>query len=364
MIRCDGGLWRLIKQNEDVFFGVDNAAHPGESAPAQDIEGITRPQEGRSDIGAYEVELTLEAGSDQTIILPNNTRLAGLVSPPISDITWTVAAAGSGTVTGWNPNAIVANPFVWFSEADTYTFTLTSDLDGSVSDTVVVTVWPESTTVALAGPDQSFYGRMTALTGSTVPSGSDIDWSVVSTPPGGSVVFTPDDETADAAVLFAPGITGTYTLQIAPDPSGASDTVDIEILEHISAISAGSERTILWPDKRVTLAGSVSPSAADVTWTSDKPVDTGFDNAADPTAEVTFASPGTYTLTLSTARDPDFTDTVVVTVKEPIASPPAPADPEGDRRSGGCSPANTCGMGMIISLLCAAIALAASRSCR
>ena len=141
----------------------------------------------------------VNAGPDQTIELPSTATLNGTVTddalPRGSTVTktWSVAS-GPGTVTFADAHDLAT--VVTFGAPGTYTLRLTADdTEFTVSDDVVVTVYPENQPpVVNAGPDQTFRLPAAATLNGTAtddgwPFGSTLvtTWTKVSGP--GSVTF-------------------------------------------------------------------------------------------------------------------------------------------------------------------------------
>jgi len=111
---------------------------------------------------------SVDAGDDQTIILPDNTaNLNGMVSENVVSILWE-KVSGSGTVT-FDPNAFVEDPIASFSAPDIYVLRLTGD-DGVLSDSdelTVTVVDPNAEDTTPPAPDPMTWTVMPYATGST-----------------------------------------------------------------------------------------------------------------------------------------------------------------------------------------------------
>ncbi|MBE0540484.1 MAG: hypothetical protein IH623_03775 [Verrucomicrobia bacterium] len=119
-----------------------------------DPDGKVRGADGNWDRGAFEFgttsggNLTVNAGSDQSVTLPNSATLAGSYVNPsggIVSLGWS-KVSGPGTVTFSAPSA--ATTSATFSSAGTYVLRLTASTLASVSDDVTVTVLAAADTTA------------------------------------------------------------------------------------------------------------------------------------------------------------------------------------------------------------------------
>jgi PKD repeat protein len=195
----------------------------------------------------------VEAGPDQSITLPNNATLNGIVTddglpdPPASMTTTWSLVSGPATVTFGNASAVDTS--VTFSEVGTYVLRLMAD-DGELtaSDEVTITVASEppvnQAPVVEAGPDQSITLPNNATLNGTVtddglpdpPATVTTTWSMVS----GPAAVTFDNASAvDTSVTFSEA--GTYVLRLTADDGEltTSDEVTITVNE------AGGETTTI-----------------------------------------------------------------------------------------------------------------------
>ena len=275
----------------------------------------------------------VNAGSDQTITLPDGASLTGTVtddglpSPPNVTTTWS-QVSGPGTVTFGTPTAVTTT--ATFSEPGIYEVRLTAD-DGlfTTSDDLIVDVKPAtfvllvllegtgngtvtSTPGAINCPtvlcnDAFNEGQLVTLT-AVASSGSDFaGWS------GNCVVTGPTS--CEVTLTQMETVTATFTLSNTPPE-----------------VEAGSDITLTFPAP-ATLAGTVgddglpSPSNVTTTWSQvSGPGTVTFDNAQETTTTATFSEPGTYVVRL-TANDGALTsfDDRTITVK-----PAVPHDVDGD----------------------------------
>ena len=129
-----------------VARGLDNDSHPTENDGMLYEFSATLPPMGTTTNQAPIVN----AGPDQTVILPNAATLDGTVTddgrpnPPGAVITTWEKVTGFGTVTFGNPNAV--DTTAQFSVEGTYVLRLTAnDGQASVADDITVTVAPHVT---------------------------------------------------------------------------------------------------------------------------------------------------------------------------------------------------------------------------
>ena len=176
----------------------------------------------------------VNAGSDQTITLPDAASLSGSVSDDSVTgsvtQTWT-KVSGPGTVTFQDPAAVAT--IAVFSASGTYVLRLSADdgeLVGSDTLTVIVNSGPvNQAPIVDAGGDQVITtGTTASLAGSVSDDGLpgidvDVEWTQVSGP--GTVTF--DDATAAATVASFSAI-GSYVLRFTADDGQlvSSDTLD------------------------------------------------------------------------------------------------------------------------------------------
>jgi hypothetical protein len=181
---------------------------------------------------------TVEAGNNQTIMLPTLASLTGTVTDEgwpvgVTNILWSMVS-GPGTVTFGNTNHAVTTAS--FSTDGTYVLQLwASDTDLSTSDTVSIVVRPATDNVAPsveAGADQTLALPASAILSATVtddgwPCGvTNALWTMVSGP--GTVTFGTTNATATTASFST---IGTYVLRlwVSDTMLSASDTVSIVV---------------------------------------------------------------------------------------------------------------------------------------
>jgi RHS repeat-associated protein len=286
------------------------------------------------------------AGTDQTITLPNTASLNGSFSddglPAGSSVTsaWS-KVSGPGAVTFGSPNSVLTS--ATFSTAGTYVLRLTaSDSQLSSSDDVQVTVIPENHAPTVdAGADQSITLPNTgSLNGSAgddgLPAGSTLatTWSKVSGP--GTVTFGNANVTVTTASF---SVAGTYVLRLTASDSEISTSDDVVITvipqNQPPTANAGPDQTITLP-ATATLTGTASddglPAGTSLSLTWTKVSGPGVVIFADPSAAATSASfsvAGGYVLRL-TASDSQLSasDDVIVTVNAQNQPPTANAGPD------------------------------------
>ncbi len=273
---------------------------------------------------------TVNAGTNQTIILPAAATLSGTVSddglpnpPAATTCTWS-KNSGPGTVTFGNQNA--ASTTATFSVSGTYVLTLTaSDSNKTASSNVTITA--DGAPTANAGVDQSITLPTNSLTlagtisDDGIPAASTCTWSKTSGP--GTVTFGSVNAASSTATF---SVAGTYVVRLTVTDTVASTYDEATITvnpqgNNPPTVSAGTNQTITLP-AAATLSGTVSddglpnpPAATTCTWSKNSGPGTvtfGNPNAASTTA--TFSVSGTYVLTL-TASDSNLTASSNVTIK-------------------------------------------------
>jgi hypothetical protein len=183
---------------------------------------------------------TVNAGTDQTITLPNDAILDGTVTddglPGPFSTTWSVSS-GPGAVTFIDDTAV--DTTASFSADGTYVLRLTAD-DGALSSfdelTITVNPAPNQAPTVDAGPDQTITLPNDAVLDGTVtddglPGPFNTTWSVSSGP--GEVTFA-DDTAVDTTASFS--VDGMYTLRLTADDGEltAFDEVIITVLPQYS----------------------------------------------------------------------------------------------------------------------------------
>jgi hypothetical protein len=276
---------------------------------------------------------TVDAGANDTIVLPDVANLAGIVTDDglpggVVTTTWSVDS-GPDTVTFGDETAV--DTTASFATDGVYVLALTAD-DGELtaSDTVTITVEAE--------PDGTppTVGILSPLNGATISGDVTITASVsdnvgvtivefeVNGAPLGTDLTGPSYEVNWDTTLVANGsYTLTATARDAAD-NEASDSVTVEV-DNISnlapVVDAGTDQTIELPNL-AQLKGTVDDDGLPggpliTTWSvvSGPGAVALFGNMHALNTTVSFSIPGTYVLRL-TANDGEWTssDTVKITV--------------------------------------------------
>lgn len=301
-----------LTANDTEFIAIDEVTitvNPGNQAPA------------------------VNAGSDQTVTLPNTATLNGTVNDDglpagsVLVVSWS-KVSGPGNVIFANAGAITTTAS--FSLPGVYTLRLTAnDSQFSSSDDAIITVLapppPNQPPVVEAGPDQTVaFGDAATLSGTATddgqPAGSmlSISWTKVSGP--GSVTFG-DATSLKTTMTFS--VNGTYALRVTASDTqlSASDDVTINVVTNQPPnVDAGLRQTITLADV-VNLNGTVSDDGIPaggvltVTWSkASGPGTVTFGNANAVDTNAAFSSIGYYVLRL-TASDSILSSHSDVTIK-------------------------------------------------
>ncbi|MEK7137577.1 MAG: hypothetical protein AAB853_04825, partial [Patescibacteria group bacterium] len=265
-----------------------------------------------------------DAGTDQTITLPNTATLSGTASddglpdpPRTVKPQWSIVS-GPGIVTFSDPNSLLTT--ATFPVAGTYVLRLTTDdslLQGSDDITVTVEPPPNQPPTANAGTDQliTLPANVVTLDGTGIddglpqpPGAMTAQWSAISAP--APVVFG-NENAFNTTAAFS--VDGTYVLRLTADDGAltASDELTVTVLPPLPinqppTVDAGVDQTITLP-AFATLNGTVGddglptpPNTVTTLWsmvTGPGPVTFGDSAAVDTTA--TFPVDGTYVLRLT-----------------------------------------------------------------
>ncbi len=290
----------------------------------------------------------VEAGEDLEIRLPANAHLLGSVAddglpePAAVSVTWSVVSGttGAGTchqntcgVTFARTNALETEAS--FAQAGSYVLRLTAaDGELTVSDELTVTVRPVNLPPQVStGPDQtvSLPEAFATLLGQASDDGEPgtgltWDWSVVSAPVGGSVVFS----APGAAITEASfDVAGVYVLRLTVSDGLAmqSDEVVVTVLlpNQPPTADAGADMTLVLPANTTALQGVASDDGQpggvlNFAWTFvDGPAAPVLSEPGSLATAVSFPPvPGAYLFRL-TVSDGEFhaSDQVTVTVEPP-----------------------------------------------
>ena len=304
------------------------------------------PYEGDGpDIGAFEYDAgtgnqapTADAGSNDSITLPNYATLDGTISddglpdPPASLTTTWSKDSGPGNVTFGDASAV--DTTAGFSENGVYVLQLTAD-DGTVtdSDTVQITVNHLAPTADAGSDDECTLPSGVTLDGTISDDGFPLSpgsvtttWTKSSGP--GTVTFG-NSAAVDTTAGFSEA--GAYILQLEASDGDLSDSDTVAITVNAEpgannppTANAGSDDSITLPSY-ATLDGTVSddglpnpPAAVTTTWSKDSgPGTVTFGDSAAVDTTAGFSVAGTYILQL-TADDGTATDsdTVQIVVNE------------------------------------------------
>jgi uncharacterized protein YegP (UPF0339 family)/dienelactone hydrolase len=232
-----GALDTTVSFSEAGEYVLRLTADDGELA-AQDEVTITVQAEPENQAPA------VDAGSDQTVVLPGEATLNGTVtddglpdSPGVVTVEWS-QVSGPGLVTFADTSLVDTTAF--FSEAGEYVLRLTAD-DGELTAqdevTIIVQAEPENQAPAVdAGPDQTVVLPGEATLNGTVtddglpdpPGKVTVEWSQVSGP--GTVTFA-DANAEGTTTSFSDA--GEYVLRLTANDGEltASDEVTIIVQE-------------------------------------------------------------------------------------------------------------------------------------
>ncbi|HYJ88276.1 MAG TPA: hypothetical protein VEW46_19585, partial [Pyrinomonadaceae bacterium] len=281
----------------------------------------------------------VDAGPDQTLVLPQTASLHGAASddgsPTGSSLstTWTIVS-NPGSVSFTAANSL--NTIASFGASGTYVLRLTaSDGELSTSDDINITVQPQNQPPTVsAGQNQTIaLPRMATLNGTAtddgLPAGSTLTslWSQVSGP--GTTTFEDPLLSETVASFSAPGV---YILRLTATESdmiaSSEVTITVHPENHAPTANAGLDQTISLP-----AAAGLNASAADDGWPFGSSLSVKWSAVSGPGSvvfanpEVTvtsanFSAPGTYVLRLS-ASDTELatSDDVIVTVTPPNQAP-------------------------------------------
>ena len=274
---------------------------------------------------------TADAGSNDSITLPNYATLDGTISddglpdPPASVTTTWSKDSGPGNVTFGDASAV--DTTAGFSENGVYVLQLLAD-DGTLtdSDTVQITVNHLAPTADAGSDDSVTLPNYATLDGTISDDGFPLSpgsvtttWSKDSGP--GNVTFG-DASAVDTTAGFSEN--GVYVLQLEASDGDLSDSDTVQItVNHLAPTAdAGSDDECTLP-AGVTLDGTISddgfplsPGSVTTTWTkSSGPGTVTFGNSAAVDTTAGFSEAGAYILQLE-ASDGDLSDsdTVAITV--------------------------------------------------
>ncbi len=273
--------------------------------------------------GGGPVFIPVDAGADQTAILPAGIMLHGTTTDGLTS-SW-VAVSAPGVVRF--DNATAAETAASFSLPGSYVLRfIATDGENVGSDDVTVTVVQNQPPQVNAGPDVNIAANAAALLDATVtddglpnpPNAVTVLWTKLSGP--GDVFFANASAVDTTATTSEPG---SYVLKLAANDSvsTAFDTVTVHVGNNQPPqVDAGFPQIVVIPSV-ARLTGTVTddgllnpPGMVTIAWS--KLSGPGSVSFGDTSAEVTnaaFGAPGTYVLRL-TANDGGFTVTDDVTI--------------------------------------------------
>jgi hypothetical protein len=342
--------WSKVSGPGTVTFGNTSAVDTTASFSAAGVYVLRLTADDDQLSASDEVTITVNpansapavnAGSDQTIALPDSASLDGTVTddgqpdpPGAVSTTWS-KVSGPGTVTFGNANLV--DTTASFSTDGVYVLRLTAD-DGQLdaNDAVTITVNPVNTAPSVeAGANQAITLPDSANLDGTVsddgwpdpPGAVTTAWSKVSGP--GTVTFG-NASAVDTTASFSTA--GVYVLRLTADDGqlSASDdiTITAEPANSAPVVDAGPDQTITLPAS-ATLDGTVTDDGLPgggvaVSWemmSGPGTVTFADDSAVDTTAS--FSTAGVYVLRL-TADDGQLTGNDEVTITATVESNQAP----------------------------------------
>ncbi len=275
------------------------------------------------------------AGSNQTITLPNNTVTldgsnSGDPDGTIASYSWTkISGPSSGTIASAGSSSTAINNLVQGTYL--YKLTVTDNSGATDADSVTITV--------NAAPNQSPTANAGTAKNITLPASSiALDGSKSSDPDGTisgyawSQVSGPSTATFSSKTNVAPKVSklvaGQYIFQLAvTDNSGATTTAQVKITvtpaaNQAPSANAGSNQTITLPTNTVTLDGSNSAdpdgTISTYAWTKiSGPASGTIASAGSSTTAINNLVQGTYLYKLTVTDNSGATDadSVTITVK-------------------------------------------------
>ncbi len=278
----------------------------------------------------------VNAGTNQTITLPNNTvDLIGTATDdglPNGTLTTTWSQV-SGPAAAFIETPTQLSTLVTFPQAGIYVFKLTgSDSVLSSSSNVTITVNQQNLppsisisvdTTVITQPANTIHVTGT-ITDDGLPTGSTVtaQWSVVSGPAG--VVFS-NPTSANTTITFVNA--GSYVLKLTASDSALSSSVTVPVTvnppapnQAPSVTITASQTNITLPNNAVNLAAKVTddglPVGGTITllWSElSGPLPVTFSNPTSTGTQVGFPAAGTYVLQLA-ASDSQLTGTASISI--------------------------------------------------
>lgn len=292
----------------------------------------------------------VNAGADQSVILPAAASLVGTVSDDALPTNSSVAISwsklsGPGDVSF--TNATAATTSASFSEAGDYVLRLTGD-DSQLTqvDEITVKVYPPNNAPAVnAGddltirlPDKAALNATVTDDGLPLVKTVTFAWSKVSGP--GTVSFA-NSKASDTTASF--GAPGTYVLRLTASDTQLSASDELSVLVQPAnqppSVNAGTDKSVTLPDA-VQLDGTASdadelPEGRILTATWAKVSGPGVVTFAAPNSPATtasFSEAGTYVLRLSASDSAlSRSDDVSVNVSPSLVNLPPNANAGADQ---------------------------------
>jgi RHS repeat-associated protein len=278
----------------------------------------------------------VNAGTNQTVTLPNNTVvLIGTATDdglPNGTLTTTWSQV-SGPATAFIESPTQLSTVVTFPQAGTYVFKLTgSDSVLSSSSNVTITVNQQNLapsisisvdTTVITQPANAIHVTGT-ITDDGLPAGSTVtaQWSVVSGPAG--VVFS-NPTSANTTITLANA--GSYVLKLTASDGALSSSVTVPVTVNPPAPNqapvvtiTASQNNITLPNNAVALGAKVTDDglpvggAITLQWSEvSGPLPVTFSNPTSVSTQVGFPAAGTYVLQLA-ASDSQLTGTASISI--------------------------------------------------
>ncbi len=298
-------------------------------------------------VNAQNVAPTADAGSNDSITLPNYATLDGTVSddglpnPPATVTTTWSKDSGPGNVTFGDSSAV--DTTAGFSENGVYVLQLTAD-DGTLtdSDTVQITVNHLAPTADAGSDDEIILPASVTLDGTISDDGFPLSpgsvtttWTKSSGP--GTVTFG-NSAAVDTTAGFSAA--GTYVLRLTADDGDKTDYDDVTITvnpqNNAPTADAGSDDECTVPNS-VSLDGTISddglpdpPGAVTTTWSKvSGPGDVTFGDSSAVDTTAGFSTAGTYILKLEVSDSSLSDDDTVQIVANAAPSGSGPFIEEG-----------------------------------
>jgi len=282
---------------------------------------------------------TVNAGSNQTIVLPiNSVTLTGTATgnggATIASITW-AQASGPNTATIATASNLTTN--VTGLIQGVYTFQLLVTDSKGISNTSIVTITvnaPNPPPTVSAGSAQiiTLPVNSVTLTGKATPNGGATIASTIwsqNSGPNTATISSPSNLSTTVTGLVA----GVYVFKLtATDNKGLSNTATVTITVNAAAnvpptVNAGSNQTITLPTSTVTLTGTATgnngATISSTSWVeSSGPNTASISSASNLSTAITGLIAGVYTFELSATDNNGLSNTATITVTVNAANVP------------------------------------------